>query len=140
MENKTQNPTLHMGTCHCNAVRFTVLVDPASGTRCNCSACTKIGGIGAILKPAAFTLLAGEENLTTYEWGAKIARRFFCKTCGVHCFSRGFLNELGGDFVGVNLNTLDDVDMGRVTLSYWDGRHDNWQAGTRREPWPIFTA
>ena len=26
------------------------------------------------------------------------------------------------------------------TLRYWDGRHDNWYAGTRDEPWPIFAA
>jgi hypothetical protein len=57
----------------------------------------------------------------------------------VHCFGRGFLQELGGDFLSVNLNTLDDVDMGGVVISYWDGRHDNWQAGTRSQPWPIFT-
>jgi hypothetical protein len=140
METTPQNVSLHTGSCHCNAVRFTVLVDPSSGTRCNCSVCTKISSIGALLKPDAFTLLAGEGNLSTYEWGMKVGRRFFCKTCGVHCFSRGFLKELGGDFVSVNLNTLDDVDMGRAAIGYWDGRHNNWQAGMRKEPWPIFTA
>jgi hypothetical protein len=141
MENQSQSVDKHVGTCHCGAVRYAVEVDPATGGRCNCSVCTKIGGIGAIVKPRAFALLAGEDSLSVYAWGPKISRRFFCKTCGVHCFSRGFLAELGGDFVGVNLNTLDDVDMlanGKVV--YWDGRHDNWTGGTRSQPWPIFSA
>src|SRR5438477_13046758 len=123
MENETQTVAKHKGSCHCGAVRFSVEVDPSVGGRCNCSVCTKIGGIGAILKPSAFTLLAGEDNLSKYEWGPKIGRRFFCKTCGVHCFSRGFLAELGGDFVSVNLNTLDDVDMAtNGKIVYWARR------------------
>jgi len=39
--------------------------------------------------------------------------------------------------VSVNLNTLDDVDPRDVKVIYWDGRHDNWQAGPRDIAWPI---
>lgn len=143
MDKKSANEGVkkHLGSCHCGAVRFEAEVDASVGGRCNCSVCTKIGGIGAIIKPAAFTLLAGADSLATYEWGAKISKRRFCKRCGVHVFGGGFLAELGGDFVSVNLSTLDDVDMlsdGKVV--YWDGRHDNWTGGTRTQPWPIFSA
>jgi hypothetical protein len=55
----------------------------------------------------------------------------------VHCFGSGHLAELGGDFVSINYNTLDDVDPLDVKVSYWDGRHDNWQAGARDNPWRI---
>ncbi len=61
----------------------------------------------------------------------KIARRAFCKHCGVHCFGRGHLAQLGGDYVSVNFNALDDVDPSEVTVTHWDGGHDNWQAGPR---------
>ncbi len=44
---------------------------------------------------------------------------------------------LGGDFVSVNVNTLDDHDPSTTAVTYWDGRHDNWQAGARPTPWPI---
>jgi hypothetical protein len=37
----------------------------------------------------------------------------------------------------VNLNTLDGVELAELELVYWDGRHDNWQAGPRDTPWPI---
>ena len=29
---------------------------------------------------------------------------------------------------------------GAVEVTHWDGRHNNWMAGKRAAPWPIFTA
>lgn len=127
----------HSGGCHCGAIRFEVSVDASRGGRCNCSICNKVAQLGAIVKPEAFTLLAGADSITEYAWGMKISRRSFCKHCGVHCFGRGHLAQLGGDYVSVNFNTLDDVDPLDVTVTHWDGRHDNWQAGPRSTPWPI---
>ena len=127
-----------IGTCHCGAVRFEVAIDLGKGgSRCNCSVCTKISPTSGFAKPDAFRLLAGEENLAEYVWGGKISLRFFCKTCGVHCFARGHLAELGGDYVSVNLNTLEGVELAELTVAYWDGRHNNWQEGPRSTPWPI---
>jgi len=135
------HPTRHRGSCHCGAVRFEVTVDLTRGdSRCNCSICTKIGGLGAIVAPEALTILSPEAELGEYVWGGKISRRYFCKQCGIHTFSRGYLAEIGGAFAGVNLNTLDDVDPTALDTSYWDGRHNNWMAGTRATPWPIFGA
>jgi hypothetical protein len=128
----------HLGTCHCGAVRFAVTLDLEQGaSRCNCSICTKISGAGAFAKPADLVLLSDEAALGAYEWGARISRRFFCRTCGVHCFARGHLAEIGGDYVAVNINVLEDVDPITVKVSYWDGRHDNWESGPRATPWPI---
>src|ERR1700704_1467387 len=118
-------PTKHAGGCHCGAVRFEAEVDlAAGGSMCNCTVCTKIATVGAIVKPSAFTLLSGEDSLSTYEWGGKISRRRFCKHCGVHCFAFGHLDVLGGDYVSVNLTTLDDFDRSALTISHWDGRHN----------------
>lgn len=129
--------TKHGGSCHCGAVRFEVDIDASAGGRCNCSVCTKLSPIGGIVKPGAFTLLSDESKLRSYEWGAKISKRYFCGECGVYCFGKGHLAEVGGDYVSVNLNTLDDVDPSQVKITYWDGRHDNWQAGPRETPWRI---
>ena len=131
------NAKKHAGGCHCGAVRFEVVVDASQGTRCNCSICTKVNGIGAIVKPDDLVLTAGEDALSTYAWGGKTATRFFCKHCGVQCFARGFLEEVGGHYAAVYLNTLDDVDPAQISLIYWDGRHNNWEAGPRPTPWPI---
>jgi hypothetical protein len=129
----------YRGGCHCGAVRFEAELDLGKGaSRCNCSICTKVAQTGATVQPEAFRLLSGEAALGHYEWGGRTAQRCFCKTCGVHCFARGHLAELGGDYVSVNYNCLDDVDPATLTVSYWDGRHNNWYAGTRPQPWPIF--
>ena len=133
----SSTPSLHRGSCHCGAVRYQVVVDAGRGTRCNCTICTKLGTTGAIVKPDAFTLLGDEAALASYSRMPEIASRFFCKHCHVQCFGRGHLAELGGDFVSVNLNTLDDHDLATTAVAYWDGRHDNWRAGTRATPWPI---
>ncbi len=130
----------HAGSCHCGAVKFEVEVDATKGGRCNCSICTKLGITAALVKPEAFALLSGEESLSSYEWGMKISKRFFCKGCGVLCFGKGHLAEVGGDYVSVNLNALDDVDPNQAELTHWDGRHNNWDAGPRPTPWPIFTS
>jgi hypothetical protein len=134
------NVKRHAGSCHCGSVRFEVEIDASAASRCNCSACTKTGVTGSIVKPDAFRLVAGEDSLGVYEWGAKISKRFFCTHCGVHCFARGHLAEVGGDYVSVNFNALDGVELSALKLAFWDGRHDNWQAGTRATPWPILTA
>jgi hypothetical protein len=133
----TTTPTKHTGGCHCGAVRFEAEVDLTTGGMCNCTVCTKIAQVGAILKPSAFRLLKGEEALSTYEWGGRTGSRKFCKHCGVHCFGYGHLDVLGGDYVSVNLNTIDDFDLSRITINYVDGRHNNWMAGPRPAPWPV---
>src|SRR4051812_43540102 len=140
MDKNSEGVPRHLGSCHCGDVRFEVDIDASRGTRCNCSVCTKTAILGGMVKPAAFRLLAGEDQLAIYEWGAKVGKRHFCRRCGVHCFGKGHLAQLGGDFVSVNLQCLDDVDPAAVAVGYWDGRHDNWQAGMREQPWPIGAA
>jgi hypothetical protein len=128
----------YTGGCHCGVVRFEVDIDLGSGiSRCNCSICTKTAVTGGIVKPSAFRLLAGEDRLKKYEWASKMSTRYFCGDCGIHCFGRGHLAELGGDFVSINVNTLDDVELSELKLVHWDGRHNNWEAGPRDTPWPI---
>ncbi|HEY0709548.1 MAG TPA: GFA family protein [Polyangia bacterium] len=127
----------HHGRCHCGDVTYAVVVDPTQGSRCNCSVCTKLGVTTSIVKPEAFTLLSDEATLASFSRFPEIANRFFCKRCHVFLFSKGHLEEVGGDFVSVNLNTLDDFDPLDVTVVHWDGRHNNWSAGPRPTPWPV---
>ena len=139
MTSTVSAPTTHRGSCHCGALRYQVrLALDGRGTRCNCSICAKIGSTGAVVKPDAFELLSDPAAQRSYAFTpSSPAVRYFCATCGIHCYSRGDVPELGGAFVGINVNTLDDVDLGEFTFAYWDGRHDNWQAGLRPTPWPL---
>jgi hypothetical protein len=134
-------PQRLQGGCHCGAVRFEAELDLSQGgSRCNCTVCTKTATLGAIVKPHQLSLLKGEDDLGAYAWGAKISTRYFCRHCGVHCFGRGHLAEVGGDYASVNLNCLDDVDPWIIKTIYWDGRHNNWYEGPRPTPWPVTQA
>lgn len=128
----------YTGGCHCGAVRFEATLDLEQPVgRCNCTICTKRSASGTIVKPIAFRVVAGEGDLTRYGKEGHPNAYYFCRRCGIQLFGKGDIPELGGEFVSVNVNALDEVDPMTLKVIYWDGRHDNWHAGPRESPWPI---
>ncbi len=109
------------GGCHCGAVRFKVWVDTIDAIQCNCSICAKKGFVNLISKPENFELLQGEENLSTYQFNTKVAQHRFCKTCGVHPFSRPRSHP---DGIDVNARCLDG-GYEFLNIRPFDGQ--NWE-------------
>jgi hypothetical protein len=71
--------TIYEGGCHCGAIRFQVILEDPKIIECNCSICRKKGFLHLIVSPENFTLLKGQEFLTTYTFNTHIAKHTFCK-------------------------------------------------------------
>jgi hypothetical protein len=120
----------YKGGCHCGAVKFEADIDLAQGTnKCNCSICTKTRNWNVILKPSAFRLISGENDLSDYQFGTKAGHHLFCKHCGVRSFERGYVEQIGGDYISIKVASLDDVDpkeLIEAPVKHANGRDNKW--------------
>ena len=98
----------YQGSCHCGRVRFEVDADLDHVRVCDCSICRKRGALIHRVPPSALRLLTPIEDMSLYEWHTKVAKDYFCPTCGILPFRRPRTAE---DVVGINVRCLDGVDL-----------------------------
>jgi hypothetical protein len=124
---KEQKTVVSQGGCHCGVIRFQVIIDRWKVQDCNCSICRKKGFLHLIIPAENFTLLRGQEFLTTYTFNTRLARHNFCRICGIHSFYHPRSHPEGID---VNIRCLDLDLSNEFEVELFDGI--NWEANVSK--------
>ena len=112
---------LYSGGCHCGAISFTVDADFTTAMDCNCSLCSKRGGLLAFVPRAALVLQGTEDTLQTYRFNHHKLAHHFCSRCGIAPYSEGAGPD-GTEMAAVNLRCLPDLDLSALTVNHVDGK------------------
>ncbi|MDP7593628.1 MAG: GFA family protein [Litorilituus sp.] len=112
----------YKGSCHCQAITFEVdSTNVVEVERCNCSICSKSGFLHLIVPLSKFSLLSGEEAISTYTFGSGVAKHTFCKYCGIKPF---YIPRSNPDGIDININCLETKPHTINTVDF-DGK--NWE-------------
>lgn len=113
----------HNGACHCGAVQFEAIREPARVGLCHCIDCRKDTGAPF----AGFAAYANDrvgfsgDETRAYQSSSHM-RRHFCRTCG----SSIFLTEKDDDLIYLNLGVFDDADSFTPAYELWTVRKLHW--------------
>lgn len=122
----------HKGSCHCGRVKFQISCDITELTTCDCSLCVKKNAVMTKVHEENFELLSNWDCVSEYKWNLKVARHFFCKTCGIYTFHR---KRAQPDHFGVNVFCLDDFDSSKIKVRATEGENMTVKAAGAREEW-----
>ena len=112
----------YRGSCHCGAIRFAFKgpEKTESGLGCNCSTSRRKGALmsGFTIAPDEIEIEVTGENLATYEFGSRVAKHHFCKTCGIYPFHQTMRKP--GHY-RLNLGCVEELDATRLPFEVFDG-------------------
>ncbi|MEP7350902.1 MAG: GFA family protein [Sphingorhabdus sp.] len=96
------------GSCHCEAVKFTIKTDPEYSVRCDCSICRRRGAIMVRCDQNDLDIQTGQQLLTKYRFNTNVAVHYFCGRCGVYTFHK--MRKLPDKFA-INAGCIDGIDL-----------------------------
>ncbi len=76
------------------------------------------GFLHLIVPPERFTLLQGDDVLTTYKFNTGVAQHTFCRICGIHAFYRPRSHP---NSIDVNVRCLDGDVLSHFEIVPFDG-------------------
>ena len=113
------------GACHCGAVGFELLKEPAWLTACNCSVCRRLGALWAYAEPGEVRLRVERGATSAYVWGDKTLAFHHCRICG--CTTHWESLQWGkAGRMALNCRLADPADIESVRIRRFDGS-DSWQ-------------
>ncbi|MCH7881523.1 MAG: GFA family protein [Proteobacteria bacterium] len=113
----------YQGSCHCGAIKFAFEADEISkGLRCTCSICKRKGALmSAFAIPNDELKIEADENdIGLYQFDSKIAKHYFCKTCGIYTHNETIRAP---GHTRVNLGCVDDLDTSKLEIAVFDGKN-----------------
>jgi hypothetical protein len=113
----------YQGSCHCGAVKFSFEAAPIErGLRCNCSLCTRKGAMmtSQAIPSEMFQMTVQGDALGLYQFGAKTAKHYFCRQCGIYTFHE---TARAPGHYRVNLGCVEGLDPFALEADLFDGRH-----------------
>lgn len=103
------------GSCLCSKFTFEVSQIQGPIVHCHCSFCRKAHSAAfstnATVNSADFTIINGEELLTSYE-SSPGKKRYFCRNCGTHLFHQ-------------KIATADQITLKIGSLDTWNDFENN---------------
>lgn len=98
----------HNAACHCGSVQFSIRLTDEFNTvrRCSCTYCRMRGAIAVSAQLSDIEFVAGENNLTLYQFNTETAKHYFCKTCGIYTHHQRRSNP---SQFGVNVACIDNI-------------------------------
>jgi len=110
---------LYKVSCHCGSVQLDVETDLSIVKQCNCSMCKRKNAKMNILPKDSIKLIHGEENLSLYQFGTKVAKHYFCKKCGIYTHHYRKSDPNG---IGINIGCIDEIDSFSINSDILDNR------------------
>ncbi len=112
----------YKGGCHCGAVKFEIEApEEIEAKDCNCSVCLMSGFLHLILPRSRFSLVEGEDFMSTYTFNTGVAQHTFCKVCGIKPF---YTPRSNPDGICINVRCITPHPK-KLVVTPFDGQ--NWE-------------
>ena len=109
---------VYKGSCHCQSVVFEVACEVGVAYLCDCSLCVRKGAKMIYAKDTDYKILAGEQNLSVYQFNTLTAKHYFCKTCGIYTFHK---TRTKPGMFGFNAGCLEGLDVQSLPVKFIQG-------------------
>ena len=95
--------------CHCGLFEAEINISNLTKVlKCNCSICKRKGATMYLVKNEDFKIIKGKDSIKLYQFHTKVAKHFFCTSCGIYTHHHPRSNPA---MTGFNLGCIDDIDI-----------------------------
>ena len=116
-----------IATCHCGGTRIELPEAPTHATSCNCTYCSKSGGLWSYYAPGVPKILSDTHGAIYAPSGYN--KHHFCANCG--CTTYGVSPDWSLEDTevptktkfAINTRLIDDFDLGTLEVTELDGRN-----------------